>query len=132
MARSVSNARIRWKNVGDTYPLCDDFPSIFFLRKGAKWKLLGKTKLPEDQDLLLSDKTAADASKNNVHITTLNSSSDLAKTLCKAVKCKCAYPSIVEIGHHLHCTGEECSLDDRMKVARVDKGSTMNLFDLLV
>jgi len=98
------------KYVGDTYPLCDNFPSDYFLRKGAKWKLLGKTKLP-----------AADGSKNNVHITTLNSLSDLSKTLCKAVKGKCTYPSIVEIGDRLPCTGEECSLDG-MKVAEVGEG----------
>lgn len=45
---------------------------------------LGKRKPPEVQHLLLSDKTA------DVHVPTLNTSSDLAKTLCKAVKGKCA------------------------------------------
>ena len=31
-------------------------------------------------------------------------------------------PSIVDIGHHLPCTGEERSLDDSIKVVGLDKG----------
>ena len=35
--------------IGDTYPLCVDFPSKQFLRKGATYRLLGSYPLPTEQ-----------------------------------------------------------------------------------
>ena len=103
------------KYIGDFYPLCEDFPSDTFLRKGAKWKLLGKTKLSEDQDLMLRDETAA------VEVIALSSSSTLAKKLCGNLEGKCTYQSIVEINYHLPCTGIECSLDG-IRVVEIGEG----------
>jgi hypothetical protein len=109
------------KYIGDLYPLCEHFPSDSFLRKGAKWKLLGKTKLPKDQDLLLWDKTTADDPDSSVHVITLNRSSVLGNKLCKASEGKCTFPSIVEINYHLPCTGVECNLSG-IRVVEVREG----------
>jgi hypothetical protein len=109
------------KYIGDSYPLCEDFPSDSFLRKGAKWKLLGKTKLSEDQDLLLLDETAADGPNSNVEVIVLSPSSTLAKKLCGNLEGKCTYQSIVEIDYNLPCKGIECSLDG-IRVVEIGEG----------
>lgn len=109
------------KYIGDGYPLCHDLPRDSFLRKGAKWKLLGKSRLPKEQDLLLRKGSLNGGNETTVVVTKLNSSSALFKNLCKRIQGMCTYPSIVELSDNLNCEGFECKLDS-IKVVEVETG----------
>ncbi len=104
------------KHIGDTYPLCSDIPTDSFLRRGAKYRLLGKNKIPDDQDLLLQDHAS------DVTTTVLDSNSKLRQRLCGSWgENDCSYPGVVELDWDVDCTGIECN-SDSIKVVRVDEG----------
>lgn len=113
--------RIEWRDhfpkmglngqyIGDGYQLCKDLPADSFLRKGAKWKLLGKTKLSTDQDLILERKYSADSPNSDVKVTILDQASNLRRKLCDPIDGKCTFPSVVELPWNVPCVGVECSL----------------------
>ena len=113
--------RIEWRDhfpkmglngqyIGDGYQLCKDLPADSFLRKGAKWKLLGKTKISTDQDLILERKYSADSPNSDVKVTILDQASNLRRKLCDPIDGKCTFPSVVELPWNVPCVGVECSL----------------------
>ena len=104
------------KYIGDAYALCSDLPPDIFLRKGARWRLLGTSKHSDVQDLLLANESA-----DNVAVTVLDQSSILARKLCEVSYGECAYPSVVDIKYNLACTGVECNLDS-VRVVQVEQG----------
>jgi hypothetical protein len=109
------------KYIGDGYPLCKDLPHDSFLRKGAKWKLLGKSRLPKEQELFLLKRSLDEGSEITAKVTKLSSSSALSKHLCKPFQGICTYPSIVELSENLKCEDIECELEN-IKVVEVGTG----------
>ena len=106
----IRDARVRdWfpklglqgKYVGDGYPLCEDMPNQHYLRKGAKYRLLGGSKMPHWQtnDPTLDDSAVA----NMVDLT--GTASSLYTTLCADVGGECTYPPIIELAENLPCDG---------------------------
>lgn len=112
---------LKGKYIGDGYPLCQDLPRDSFLQKGAKWKLLGKSRLPQEQELLLIKGSLSDGNHTTVKVTKLSSSSALFKELCRPIYGICTYPSIVELSDNIKCEGLECDLDN-VKVVEVGTG----------
>ena len=106
---------LKGKYIGDGFPLCSDLPSDTFLRKGAKWRLLGKAKNSDDQNLLRHDENS------DVAVTILGPSSVLLKKLCKSRNGKCTYPGVVNIKYNLPCVGIECSTNG-IKIVQVESG----------
>lgn len=98
------------KYIGDGYPLCDDLPSTSFLRRGAKYRLLGNT---TQSDIL-------DTSKVQM-IPFLDSSSHLFKLLCgQNSGSTCAFPAVVHLRQNLLCTGIECTMTKDPRILQVD------------
>ena len=92
------------KYVGDQYMICADIPSKMFLRKGAKYRLLGSKKESQLQHPQRD-------SQGNVVSYTLDASSELLAQLCRDDNGKCTFPSLVELEQNVKCFGVECSLD---------------------
>ena len=93
--------------IGDTYPLCSDFPSKSFLRKGATYRFLGGSSLPE----LMND-PADFATENTAVRMVLNETSALRTLLCNEdVSGGCVYRNSVTLSAHVACTGIECNID---------------------
>jgi len=94
--------------IGDTYPLCTDFPSKSFLMVGATYRFLGSSSLPE----LISDPVQFSTDETTVRAV-LDDNSELRKALCNAnAEGICQYSSIVKIEKQLECMGIECEVED--------------------
>jgi len=102
------------KYIGDAYPLCSDIPPTSFLKSGAKYRLLGKTKISDDQELFLLNHSS------DIAVTILDDSSILRQRLCRSWNGECTYPGIVQINWDIECTGIECNLDN-IKVVEVEE-----------
>ena len=76
--------------IGDTYPLCVDLPAKQFLRKGAKYRLLGSSTLPLMHYQRLSNR---DSKKAFV----LSSTSTLYSELCNGTPDNCNFFSEVTL-----------------------------------
>ncbi len=93
--------------IGDRYPLCSDFPPKSFLRKGAKYRLLGGSSLPE----LMSDPVEF-ATEGGVSRLLLNETSSLRSILCnKGQSGSCIFENSVVLPSNYDCTGTECDVD---------------------
>ena len=106
------------KYIGDGYPLCSDLSKNVFLQKGAKWRLLGKSKSSNDQNFLRLDEEA-----DNIVVSVLDPSSVLLGKLCEARNGQCTFPGVVVIDSTLSCTGIECSID-KMSVIQIQSGGS--------
>jgi len=91
--------------VGDKYMLCNDLPNLSFLRRGAKYRLLGNSQLPELQDFGLRGD-----SDHNVLV--LEESSDLFNNLCNRMNAEddCSFLNNVELTKNLSCDNDECNV----------------------
>lgn len=94
--------------VGDRYMLCSDLPKKAFLRGGATYRLLGKSKLPGVQKLALKDPH----NSSDIHIPVLSDQSRLRSRLCDAIDGQCQYPPTVTIDNTISCEGVECNFDE--------------------
>jgi hypothetical protein len=95
------------KFIGDRYPLCSDLPEKAFLKKGAKYKLLGGNPSPKWQRHY-----GVDWSDPQTKRFIVDSGSALYYTLqCKMVKGICAYTPVVTLTQNLPCSGNECKVD---------------------
>jgi len=101
--------------IGDGFPLCVDLPEKMFLRKGAEYRLLGASHMPE----LMED----DASFKNDPILkkfVLDSGSDLKSILCSEdANNRCQYENTVTLPTSLNCTAAECDAD-ALRVVQVN------------
>jgi len=92
--------------VGDGYPLCHHIPSRPFLRKGAKFRVLGEKSRPELQvensNFILND---------DVVRLTLDPNSPLYQVLCAESDGSCTFPSVVTLDTNLNCFGVECEIE---------------------
>ena len=102
--------------IGDGFPLCVDLPEKMFLRKGAKYRLLGSSHSPELMEDHYNYKKDY-AVKRFV----LQSDSELKNTLCKSDGGKCNFKTSVTLDANLECAGNEC-LADTVRVVEVGEG----------
>lgn len=104
--------------VGDGYPLCSDRPDQHFLKRGAKYILLGNRPRPEmheDPVEWALDPTAV--------LFVADASGELNAMLCgkKDANANCQYPSVVVLEHKLDCFGKECEVET-IRVVQVEGG----------
>jgi len=92
--------------ISDGYPLCAHIPSGSFLRKGAKYRLVGNWNKPE-----LSPETGFWRTHGSTTRTVLDVNSPLYQTLCDSDGTKCSYKTVVELTQDLACYGDECAVD---------------------
>ena len=93
--------------IGDGYPLCSDFPSKPFLRKGATYRLLGSSSLPE----LMSDPSDF-AKKETVIRVVLSEHSTLRDALCnEGQDGNCILKNSVTLTANYNCTEIECDVE---------------------
>lgn len=95
--------------IGDGYPLCADLPERHFLKKGAKYRLLGKNSSP---DLLEDPVEWEEASTAQRFILQPNGGTSLYAKLCKSeVAANCQYDAVVLLDETIMCSGAECTVD---------------------
>ena len=90
--------------VGDQYMMCADVPSQAFLRKGAKYRLLGNNKVSQVQH------PQRDI-QGNILTQVLDTSSDLFAQLCQNDGNGCQFPSLVRLDQNINCFDTECVMD---------------------
>jgi len=98
--------------IADAYPLCADRPKYHFLRKNAKYRLLGSSSTPE----LQSDPLEWNINESAIRLTlkkpTQNDSPYLYNKLCNAKpNGDCDYKSVVVLDSDLICLEDECKVD---------------------
>jgi len=92
--------------VGDGYPLCSDLPHQYFLKKGAKFRILGAKANP---DFTYEKVTKDDMTRASLDF----QSSTLASILCnKDVAGKCRPQNIVILSNDIACYGIECEINE--------------------
>ena len=93
--------------IGDTYPICSDFPSKPFLRKGAMYRFLARSSLPE----LMTDPIDFSREATVVKLV-LNETSALRSVLCNEDETgKCVFKNSVTLPTNYECVGIECDID---------------------
>ena len=106
--------------LGDRYPLCEDLPDKMFLRKGARYRLLGSSRVPEYQTKAKPILVGVDAKNLKLK----PSSSSLFRELCQSSgsspKGPCNYANEVVLSKSIECAGNECSIDT-VQVVEVTK-----------
>ncbi len=101
--------------IGDNYPLCNDLPSKSFLKKGANYRLLGGSSLPE----LMDDPADFSTEAETVRVT-LGETSTLRSLLCNENQAgNCDFQNFVTLQTNHICTGIECDVDT-VRVVEVD------------
>lgn len=100
--------------IGDSYALCSDFPSKSFLRKGATYRFLGSSSLPE----LMSD--PVEFERYEVAKVVLNQTSLLRTLLCDEDQSgQCQFQNSIVLDTNYACTGIECNVDT-VRVVQVE------------
>lgn len=95
------------KFIGDRYPLCSDLPERAFLKKGAKYKLLGGNPSPKWQH-----HTGVDWNDPLTKRFVVHSGSALYDALqCKVANEACTFQPIITLSQTLPCSGDECKVD---------------------
>lgn len=98
--------------IGDSYPLCTDLPSKHFLRKGARYRLLGQSTLLETQANPIpwwDSPNGPDPLRAKINI---DPSSPLFRKLCNANGgSDCNFLTQITLDENLECFGEECLVD---------------------
>ena len=98
--------------IGDRYALCTDLPSKSFLKKSAKYRLLGGKSSPE----LMKDPSWFDNDDNGILRAELDPSSSLYQKLFNNGN---GYQLLVELDTDLTCYGVECKVDT-LRVVKVN------------
>ena len=94
------------KYIGDGYPLCSDLPHQHFLKKGARYRILGAKANPDFTD-------EGSNKRGTGHL--LNPElSTLASLLCnKAEDGECNPQNIVILPKDIECHGSECEMSEK-------------------
>jgi len=103
--------------IGDKYPLCVDEPDKAFLRKGAKYRLIGSSRTP-----LLHDQNKWWIKHNNKFtFLNLNSTSALFSELCNGTPGSCNYQPVVTLESNIDCDSShpECVVDE-LRIVEVE------------
>ena len=104
--------------IGDGFPLCADLPKHHFLKRGAKYVLLGYNPQPELQD---DDPVNWLKSSRTVRFEA-DPHGGLHSALCGAISgisSACTYPPVVELAENLVCRGKECEIST-IRVVKVN------------
>lgn len=103
--------------IGDTYPLCVDEPDKAFLRKGAKYRLLGSS---DTSILHHQNEWYWFHSGRNFKLLDLPQESALFSKLCNGLPGSCNYQAIVTLDSNIGCDSShpECSVDE-LRVVQV-------------
>ena len=100
--------------IGDNFPLCIDLPSRHFLRKGARYRFLGSSSLPE-----MVDDPPEFATDNTIQQMVLSENSNLRAQLCNVDRNgSCQYMNTVILPTNLNCVDNECNVDT-LRVVKV-------------
>ena len=107
---------VRGEYIGHGYPLCVDLPPQHFLKRGAKYRLLGYNNLPELQEdpRQWLDRTDIVFFEAYPNVTSHNS---LYSKLCGAKlpsypNSPCRYPAVVTLTENIPCHGSlECTVN---------------------
>ena len=104
--------------IGDGFPLCSELPERAFLRKGAKFRVLGAKSTPEMQ--YERGSFFANPDVERLELTDSGTDESLYDKLCgfDAMSGSCTYPSVVTLDANLACRGAECDVDT-VSVVRV-------------
>ncbi len=100
--------------VGDGYPLCVDLPEKAFLKKGAVYRYLGNSPMPQ----LMSDPSKF-ATDETVKRFALSPSSQLYGNLCNGNSGSCNFQRSVVLESSLSCFADECNVDT-VRVVQVE------------
>ena len=93
--------------IGDSYPLCSDFPSKSFLRHGATYRFLGSSRLPE-----LMEDPIEFATEDTITTVVLEETSSLRELICNEDETgTCNFKNSVTLSNNYNCTGIECEID---------------------
>ncbi len=95
--------------IGDGYPLCVDLPERAFLKKGAGYRYLGNSPLPE----LMSDPSQF-ATDKTIKRLVLSTSSHLYRKLCNSNnggESNCNYQNHITLDSSLSCVADECQIE---------------------
>lgn len=93
--------------IGDAYPLCVDLPEKQFLRKSAKYRLLGSRSVTQ----LHYQRVWRDPKV--IKALVLSSSSGLYSELCNGSPGNCNFRSEVTLTSNIdECNGDECFVDE--------------------
>jgi len=95
------------KYIGDRFPRCEDLPERAFLRKGAKYRLLGGTSSPKWQ----VDDPEWDGDETIKRVVLSPGSSQLYAKLCNTNGNTCDFPTTLVLDTNLDCDGTECNVD---------------------
>ena len=101
--------------IGDGFPLCVDLPERMFLRKGAKYRLLGPNPLPE---LMKDNPDFANSDLSIKHF--VLAPGPLHSALGQVGS---EYKAVVVLDSNLLCTGAECDVDT-VRVVKVEDGGS--------
>jgi uncharacterized protein (DUF1501 family)/uncharacterized protein (DUF1800 family) len=104
--------------IGDGVPLCSDLPDKQYLKKGAKYVLLGSSALPEFQSGDESWWENPDQTPLRLVLDTNNS--NLYDVLCDATDGSCQFKSVLTLNTDLTCVGKECALDN-VRIVKVSQ-----------
>jgi len=100
--------------IGDKVPLCVDLPKYQFLRKGAKYRLLGSSTYPHlhHQPQWWFDE--------GYEVTgfQLSTGSNLFSRLCNGSPGNCNFQPEITLTSNLNCIGDECNVDE-IRLVRV-------------
>lgn len=95
--------------VGDGLPLCRDLPNLHFLRRGARYRLLGRNPTP----VLLTEPTSWQANPAISRIQ-VDETSALYQKLCSNMNANdnsCFFQGIVELDEDIPCDGTLCDIE---------------------
>lgn len=93
--------------IGDRFALCVDLPPRTFLKKGATYRLLGSSPLPE----LMKDPSQFE-SESSTERFVLGEQSELRDILCNEdTSGSCRFANSVVLTSNLECAGDECDVD---------------------
>lgn len=96
------------QHVGDGYPLCRDLPKHHYLKKGAKYRLMGYS--PQVELGIIDPDRWADSS-NQVRFEA-DPSGQLYQALCDPdTNGDCRFPAVVNLEENLQCAGDECNTE---------------------
>lgn len=117
MALTHWNIRLLSQSYHVGYPLCADLPAQSFLKKGASYRFLGSSNIPE----LMADPPEF-ATDDSVIKLLLDNDSSLKELLCNEDGSgDCQYPASITLSSDLSCTGDECEVDT-LRVVQVAEG----------
>lgn len=106
--------------IGDGYPLCVDLPDKMFLKKGASYRLLGRSHMPQlmqDHSYFRTDPYGSGLKKMVLD----SSTSALGAKLCNAdtVTGDCQWQNTVTLETAVGCEGEVVCSADTLRVVEV-------------